>query len=91
MTLNIFANLLGGLVDKEKAVQEIIQTALEDALEEVNETRNEGTPEYTHENIFIMIMPSDEKMNFKLYLYKNAEGKRIPVREISIKEILRDE
>lgn len=84
---NILGSIFGGLIDKEKAVQEIIQNALQDALEEVNEKREEPGA-YTHENVFIMIMPSDEKMNFKLYLYLNANGKRTPIRELSLKEIL---
>jgi hypothetical protein len=78
----MLGELLGGLVDKEKAISITIKTALEAVAEELGCEHNE---------LFIMIMPTDSKMNFKNWVYKIVDGKPKMIREISLKEIIGDD
>jgi hypothetical protein len=77
----MFGELLGGMIDKEKAISITIKSALEAVSEEL---------ECSHKELFIMIKPSDEKMNFKNYIYKMVDGRPTMIREISLKEIIGD-
>ena len=78
--MNMFANLMGGLVDKEKITHDTIQTTLENIAEELNCNWNE---------FFVMIKPynGDFEMVFYIYHQKHGEAPKF-VREISLKEIL---
>ena len=78
--MNMFSNLMGGLVDKEKITHDTIQSTLEDIAEELS---------CSHKDFFVMIKPIDEDFDMKFYIYfasKDASPKFI--REISLKEIL---
>jgi len=76
----MFANLVGGLVDKERITRDTIQTTLENIAEELGCEWNE---------FFVMIKPIDNEfeMNFYIYHQKKGESPKF-VREISLKEIL---
>ncbi len=78
----MFEGLLGGLIDKEKAIYTTIQGALEAVAEELD---------CSHEDLFIMIKPVNEKMHFKNWIYQMVDGKPKVVREISLKEIIGDD
>lgn len=71
--------LLGGLFDKEKMVSETIKSSLEEVALELK---------CTHEELFIMIKPTNENMEFKCWVYKINDGDPKFVREITLKEIL---
>ncbi|MFY8165235.1 MAG: hypothetical protein ACOVJ8_01505 [Sediminibacterium sp.] len=71
--------LLDGLFDKEKMVADTITGCLQDLVEELN---------CSHTELFIMIKPTDEEMNFKCWVYRIVEGKPKIEREITLKEIL---
>lgn len=73
--------LLDGLFDKEKMVRETIKGCLEEVATELG---------CTHEQLFIMIKPTDAKMDFKCWIYK-VEGSPKLIREISLNEILGDD
>jgi len=76
----MFANLVGGLVDKERITRDTIQTTLENIAEELGCNWNE---------FFVMIKPIDNEFNMNFYIYQNKESKAPTfVREISLKEIL---
>ncbi len=75
----MFGDLLGSIIDKEKMVYDTIQEALENLTEEL---------QCSHSDLFIMIKPYNEELDFKCYVYKIESGKNKIVREISIKEIL---
>ena len=78
--MNMFANLVGGLVDKERITRDTIQTTLENIAEELGCNWNE---------FFVMIKPIDNEFNMNFYIYQNQESKAPTfVREISLKEIL---
>ena len=53
--------LLGGLVDKEKATRETITNSFEDFAEELG---------VSHKEMFITIVPMNEKFGFAVHLYK---------------------
>jgi hypothetical protein len=74
----MFGELLGGLIDKEKATRETITSTLEDLSEELG-------AEY--KDFFVTIQPTDEKFVFKLYLYHVVEGRPKFVREVPLKEV----
>lgn len=78
--MNMFANLMGGLVDKEKITHDTIQNTLEDIAEELG---------CRYSDFFVMIKPTDSDFNMKFYIYHTPENS-VPkfVREISLKEIL---
>ena len=70
-------------LDKESMARDAIQDTLKDVLEELK---------CLHDELFIMIKPCDEKMNFKLYLYRLEVGKQPAfVREMTMKEVIGDE
>ena len=78
--MNMFSNMMGGLINKEQITHDTIQSTLEDIAEELNCSYND---------FFVMIKPKDEDFNMKFYIYyttANAAPKFI--REISLKEIL---
>lgn len=75
----MFANLMGGLVDKEKITHETIQNTLENVAEELQCSFSE---------LFIMIKPINEDFDMKFYIYKIIDGVPNPIREISLKEVL---
>ena len=78
--MNMFANLVGGLVDKERITRDTIQTTLENIAEELGCEWNE---------FFVMIKPIDNEFEMNFYIYQNAINKAPTfVREISLKEIL---
>lgn len=74
----MFEGLLGGLIDKENAIKNVIKSCLEEVAEQLGCPLNE---------IFIMIRPTDEKANFKCWIYHNNKM----VREITLKEIIGDD
>lgn len=76
----MFEELLGGLIDKEKAIYDTIQDTLADVAEELNCPRTD---------FFIMIRPVDDKFNHKFFVCKYDEkGNPVNVREITLKEIM---
>jgi|688.fasta_scaffold644585_2 hypothetical protein len=74
----MIGELLGGLVDKEKATRQTITNSFEDFSEELSVTHNE---------MFITIKPTNEKFDFVIHLYKIVDGKPQVVREVPLKEI----
>jgi hypothetical protein len=73
-------SLLGGLIDKEKAIATTIKESLKEVAKELKCSHNE---------LFIMIKPTDDKMNFKNWIYKHENGKPPKlIREITLKEII---
>lgn len=78
--MNMFANMLGGLLDKEQIIYDTIQSSLENVSEELG---------CTEKDFFIMIRPADNEYNFKLFICKYDEnGNPRKVREMQLKEIL---
>jgi hypothetical protein len=77
--MNMFADLMGGLVDKEKITHDTIQNTLENVAEELGCSFND---------FFIMIKPVNEDFDMKFYIYKMINGVPNPIREISLKEVL---
>lgn len=78
--MNMFAEMLGGLVDKEKMTYDTIQTTLENVAEELG---------CDFRDFFVMIRPMDEDLNFKFFICKYDEkGNPLKVREITLKEVL---
>lgn len=78
--MNMFSNLMGGLVDKEQITHDTIQGTLEDLAEELG---------CSHTEFFVMIKPTDADFNMKFYVYRSPENAAPKfVREISLKEIL---
>lgn len=75
--MNMFGDLLGGLIDKEKATFDTIQNALENIAEEL---------QCSHTEFFVIMKPVDKDFSPKFYIYK-MEGNKF-IREITIKEIL---
>jgi hypothetical protein len=71
-------NLLGGLIDKEKATRDTIENSLEDLAEELG---------VDHKNLFVTIKPINEKFEFLLHLYKIENGRPVLIREVPLKEI----
>ena len=71
-------NLLGGLIDKEKATRKTIENSLEDLAEELG---------VGHKELFVTIKPINDKFQFLLHLYKLEGGKPILIREVLLKEI----
>jgi hypothetical protein len=72
--------LLGGLIDKEKAIYDTIQDALSDVAEELKCDRKD---------FFIMIRPMDDQFNHRFFICKyNEDGNPVNVREITLKEIM---
>lgn len=71
-------NILGGLIDKEKATRTTIESSLEDLAEELNVSEKE---------LFVIIKPINEKFQFSLHLYKLINNKPEFVREVPLKEI----
>ena len=78
----MFANLMGGLVDKEQITFNYIQATLENVAEELGGD---------YKDFFIMIKPTDENFAMKFYVYKMENGVPKPIREITLKEILSSE
>jgi hypothetical protein len=74
----MLGELLGGLVDKEKATRETITNSFEDFAEELQVPHNE---------LFITIKPINEKFGFVIHLYKIVDGKPTVIREVPLKEI----
>jgi hypothetical protein len=71
-------NLLGGLIDKEKATRETIENSLEDLAEELG---------VSYKELFVTIKPINGEFKFLLHLYKLENGKPILIREVPLKEI----
>jgi hypothetical protein len=80
--MNMFASLMGGLVDKEQITFNTIQATLENVAEELG---------CSYKDFFIMIKPTNENFDMKFYIYKMDNGTPKPVREITLKEILSSE
>lgn len=80
--MNMFASLMGGLVDKEQITFNTIQATLENVAEELG---------CSYKDFFIMIKPTNENFEMKFYIYKMDNGTPKPVREITLKEILSSE
>lgn len=74
----MLGELLGGLIDKEKATRETITNSLEDFCEELNVPYND---------CFITIKPKNEEFGFVIHLFKIIDGKPTVVREVPLKEI----
>lgn len=74
----MIGDLLGGLVDKEKATRQTITNSFEDFSEELK---------VSHSGMFITIKPINEKFDFVIHLYKIVDGKPQVVREVPLKEI----
>jgi len=77
--MNMFADLMGGLVDKEQITYDTIQTTLEDVAEELG---------CSYKDFFIMIKPTNDDFDMKFFIYKLENGVPKMVREITLKEIL---
>jgi hypothetical protein len=78
--MNMFASLMGGLVNTEKITHDTIQNTLENIAEELD---------CNYTDFFIMIKPSDEDFNMKFYIYHTPENSAPKfVRQISLKEVL---
>lgn len=77
----MFGELLGGLIDKEKATFDTIQATLETVAEELGCSYNE---------FFVMIKPIKEDFSMKFYIYKTENGSPKLVREMTIKEVVGD-
>lgn len=77
--MNMFANLMGGLVDKEQITYDTIQETLENVAEELG---------CNYKDFFIMIKPLNDDFDMKFYIYKLESGVPKMVREITLKEIL---
>ena len=71
--------LLGGLVNKEKAIHDIIQETLKDVSEELKCSPSE---------FIIAIKATDEKFNFKLHIMRATPTGNVWVREIALSEII---
>jgi hypothetical protein len=80
--MNMFASLMGGLVDKEQITFNTIQATLENVAEELG---------CSYKDFFIMIKPTNENFEMKFYIYKMDGGNPKPIREITLKEILSSE
>lgn len=77
--MNMFANLMGGLVDKEQITYDTIQETLENVAEELG---------CNYKDFFIMIKPTNDDFNMKFFIYKLENGVPKMIREITLKEIL---
>ena len=77
--MNMFSDLMGGLVDKEQITYDTIQTTLEDVAEELG---------CNYKDFFIMIKPTNDDFDMKFFIYKLENGVPKMVREITLKEIL---
>lgn len=100
MVANIFANLMSGMVDKEKITHDTIKNALNEVLAELNEGRH-FEDHYKAKDFFLMIKPEKdvfiegesevETMSFHImqimYEGDRRVGQKI-VRQITLKEIL---
>lgn len=69
--------MLDALFNKERAIYNTIQVSLESLSEELNCSCSE---------LFIMIKPTDERGNFKMWVFLNS----VKVREITLEEIIGD-
>tara|TARA_R110000751_G_scaffold16709_3_gene52608 strand:- start:513 stop:752 length:240 start_codon:yes stop_codon:yes gene_type:complete len=75
-------NLLGSLIDKEKAITGSIQNVIEDVAEELS---------CKPKDIFIMIKPTGNNFDFTVYLYKiKQESAPICVRVMQMSEFTDD-
>ena len=77
--MNMFSDLMSGLVDKEQITYDTIQTTLEDVAEELG---------CNYKDFFIMIKPTNDDFDMKFFIYKLENGVPKMVREITLKEIL---
>ena len=76
----MFANMLGGLMDKEQMIYDTIQSSLEDVAQELG---------CSYKDFFVMIRPADDEYNFKLFICTyDEQGNPRKVREMQLKEIL---
>ena len=75
-------NILGGLIDKEKAITVSIQNVIEDVAEELS---------CMPKDIFIMIKPTGNDFDFKVFLYKiNEKTAPVCVRIMQMSEFTND-
>lgn len=74
----MLGELLGGLVDKEKATRETIKGSFEDFSVELA---------VEHHEMFITIKPTNNQFEFVIHLYKIEDGKPKVIREVPLKEI----
>jgi hypothetical protein len=77
--MGLLDEMMGGLINKEKATFDTIQNALENISIELN---------CSHKDFFVIMKPVDEEFSPKFYIYL-TQGNKF-VREITIKEILTD-
>lgn len=78
--MNMFGEMLGGLVDKEQMTRDTIQDALEKIAIELK---------CSYKDFFIMIRPNDDEFNHSYYVCKyDDKGNPTKVRQITLKEIL---
>ena len=84
--MNMFASLMGGLVNTEKITHDTIQSTLENIAEELG---------CSHRELFIKISAIDEDFNPVFHIFHTMEQdnfEKIPnyrfIREISLKEVL---
>ncbi len=77
--MNMFSNLMGGLVDKEQITYDTIQETLENVAEELG---------CNYKDFFIMIKPTNDDFDMKFFIYKLENGVPKMIREITLKEIL---
>lgn len=71
--------LLGGLIDKEKATYDTIQETLKDVAEELK---------CSPKDFIIAIKATDDNCNFKCHIMRATEKGNVWVREITLKEII---
>lgn len=81
--MGFFENMMGGLIDKEKAIFDTIQGCLENVAEELK---------CSPKDFFVMIKPVDKEFSPVFFIYKLDPETGAPkmVRELTIKEILSD-
>jgi hypothetical protein len=78
--MNIFGQMMGSFINKEKATIETIQSAMADVAEEYN---------LTHTDFAFFIQPKTKEFDFKVYITKLENGKPTGIiREITVKEIV---
>ncbi len=80
----MFANMMGGLVDKEQITKDYITDALALAAKEFNLDRSE---------LIFIIRPIKEDFTFKVYISQCEPATGMPkkfLREITISEIVSD-
>ena len=75
-------NLLGSLVDTEGSVRTTIENTLDKLSEELQEEN--------YRNFHVVIQPINDDFNFVCLVYHIKNGKKTFIREIPLKEIVKN-